>query len=283
MDRSGSIVDSYSPLETACDSLQKGGILSVKANDGFITLCNALDNNAILELRRRKKLFNKPVSIMARDIEIVKKYCYCSEEEEKLLTSPAAPVVILKPLPGIPLVTANICPDYPETMGVALPPTAMLRLLFESRPTPDSLHGQFDLFAFVGGPKPVDPDIAAFQEKIFRIDCGFFDLEPAAAPAEFRRVDHATRKADVLAFAKRFDAVDAAAGDRSMPCIPERGAGPLVHEAVGKRKAVRVPQRIAQRKGASGDRDVAALLQNRLAVFRPCKNTVRNIGAGQVV
>lgn len=164
MDRSGSIVDSYSPLETACDSLQKGGILSVKANDGFITLCNALDNNAILELRRRKKLFNKPVSIMARDIEIVKKYCYCSEEEEKLLTSPAAPVVILKPLPGIPLATANICPDYPETMGVALPPTAMLRLLFESRPTPDSLHGQFDLFAFVGGPKPVDPDDAGGDE-----------------------------------------------------------------------------------------------------------------------
>lgn len=164
MDRSGSIVDSYSPLETACDSLQHGGILSVKANDGFITLCNALDNNAILELRRRKKLFNKPVSIMAREIDVVRKYCFCSEEEEKLLTSPAAPVVILKPKPDIPLVCANICPDFPETMGVALPPTAMLRLLFESRPTADSLHGQFDLFAFVGGPKPVDPDDAGGDE-----------------------------------------------------------------------------------------------------------------------
>lgn len=164
MDRSGSIADSYSPLETACEAIQNGGIISVKTNDGFITLCNGLDNDAITELRNRKKLFNKPVSIMARDIEVVKKYCYCSEEEEKLLISPAAPVVILRPRPDIPLVTANICPDYPETMGVALPPTAMLRLLFESRPTPDSLHGQFDLFAFVGGPKPVDPDDAGGDE-----------------------------------------------------------------------------------------------------------------------
>ena len=64
MNSSGEIVDSYSPLETACEQLQQGGIISVKTYDGFITLCDALNSAAVAELRRRKQLQDKPVSVM---------------------------------------------------------------------------------------------------------------------------------------------------------------------------------------------------------------------------
>lgn len=167
MNSSGEIVDSYSPLETACEKLQQGGIISVKTYDGFITLCDALNSAAVAELRRRKQLQDKPVSVMVRDLEIARKYCVCSDLEAGALSSPAAPVVILKRREKIPLDETLFCPDFPETLGLALPPTAMLRLLFESRPTPDSLQGQFDAFAFVGGPKPVDPDDAGGDEDFF--------------------------------------------------------------------------------------------------------------------
>lgn len=164
MDRSGQIADSYAPLETACESLEKGGIISVKTYDGFVTICDALNDAAVSELRKRKQIPSKPISLMARDIDVVRKYFFCSEQEAELLTSPAAPVVILKPHPDSNLNFQNICPDFPETAGVALPPTAMLRLLFESRPNAESLQGQFDLFAFAGGIKPVIPDDAGGDE-----------------------------------------------------------------------------------------------------------------------
>ncbi len=167
MNSSGEIVDSYSPLETACDKLQQGGIISVKTYDGFITLCDALNSSAVEELKRRKNVLDKPVSVMVRDLEVAKQYCDCSVLEEQLLASPAAPVVILKCKENIPLDTKLLCPDFPETIGLAMPPTAMLRLLFESRPTPDSLQGQFDAFAFIGGPKPVDPDDAGGDDDFF--------------------------------------------------------------------------------------------------------------------
>ena len=167
MNPSGDIADSYSPLETACDKLQQGGIISVKTYDGFITLCDALNSDAVAELRRRKSVCGKPVSIMVRDLEVARQYCHCSELEAQALASSAAPVVILRRKENIPLAADLFCPDFPETLGLALPPTALLRLLFESRPTPDSLQGQFDAFAFIGGPKPVDPDDAGGDDDFF--------------------------------------------------------------------------------------------------------------------
>ena len=160
MDKNGEIADSYSPLETACEALEKGKIISVKTYDGFITLCDGLNGDAIEELRKRKQLDAKPISLMARDIDVVRKYFFCSDQEAELLTSPAAPVVILRPRPETPVDFSKICPDFPETAGVELPPTAMLRLLFESRPEPDSNQGKFDLFAFSGGIRPVVPNDA---------------------------------------------------------------------------------------------------------------------------
>ena len=160
MNKDGSMLDSYLPLESAGEKLDAGGIIGVKTYDGFIVLCNALLPDSVREMRRRKNFAAKPVSMMARDLETVRRYCMVSPTEEELLTSPAAPVVILRIRKGTPLDPMLFCPDNPNTVGVCLPPTAMLRLLFENRPTPDDLHTPFDVFAFAGGPKPVDPDDA---------------------------------------------------------------------------------------------------------------------------
>lgn len=83
-------------LEKAASLLESGGILAIKGLGGFHLAVNALDDRAVERLRRRKLRYGKPLAVMMKNIEEVKKYCTISSEEEKLLQSPQCPIVILK-------------------------------------------------------------------------------------------------------------------------------------------------------------------------------------------
>ena len=39
-------------------------------------MCDALNNNAVQELREKKQRDSKPFAVMFRDIQSVRKYCY---------------------------------------------------------------------------------------------------------------------------------------------------------------------------------------------------------------
>jgi len=58
-------------------------------------MCLATSLKAIKRLRRIKRRRTKPLALMARDIQIVRQYAKISAAE-KLLTSPARPIVLLK-------------------------------------------------------------------------------------------------------------------------------------------------------------------------------------------
>ena len=47
-------------------------------------------------LRERKQRPSKPLAVMMKDIETVRKYCDLSEEEEKILLSNKRPIILLK-------------------------------------------------------------------------------------------------------------------------------------------------------------------------------------------
>ena len=76
--------------------LKEGGIIAIKGLGGFHLACDAGNVNAVSELRRRKKRGNKPFALMARSAEKVKSFCLISPEEEKELSSPGRPVVLLR-------------------------------------------------------------------------------------------------------------------------------------------------------------------------------------------
>lgn len=118
--------------ERAGEFLRQGHILAIKGLGGFHLACDATQDAAVATLRRRKGRPAKPLAVMARDLETVKKYCYVSEDEAALLCSPAAPIVLLQRREGTdlaPLVAPGL-----NTLGVMLPYTPMHLLLLQVGP-----------------------------------------------------------------------------------------------------------------------------------------------------
>ncbi|MBQ9002862.1 MAG: carbamoyltransferase HypF [Eggerthellaceae bacterium] len=111
----------------AVDALMRGGILAVKGLGGFHLVCDAANEEAIAELRRRKRRDGKAFAVMAADVEAVRAVCEVSEAEEALLKSAARPIVLLKKRAGAAL-AAGLADGLPE-LGVMLAATPVQSLL----------------------------------------------------------------------------------------------------------------------------------------------------------
>jgi len=91
------------PLRTGSDEaiaetvklLRAGKIVAVKGVGGFHLACDALNNDAVLELRRRKRRDFKPFALMAGGIDVVRKHAAVDLEAERVLRSPESPIVLL--------------------------------------------------------------------------------------------------------------------------------------------------------------------------------------------
>ena len=83
------------PLAAARRVVAEGGILAVKGIGGYHLACDARSETAVARLRRRKHREAKALAVMAGSLAAVRALCLLSAEEEQLLTSPAAPIVLL--------------------------------------------------------------------------------------------------------------------------------------------------------------------------------------------
>lgn len=83
------------PLAAARQVVAQGGILAVKGIGGYHLACDARSETAVARLRRRKHREAKALAVMAGSCAAVRALCLLSAEEERLLTSPAAPIVLL--------------------------------------------------------------------------------------------------------------------------------------------------------------------------------------------
>lgn len=72
-----------------------GHIVAVKGIGGYHLACDARQEEAVSKLRARKVREDKPFALMCRNIEMVKKLCEVSDQEEQILTSAARPIVLL--------------------------------------------------------------------------------------------------------------------------------------------------------------------------------------------
>jgi len=122
------IIPSSDPILMAADLLQSGNILAVKGIGGFHLAVNALDPQAIAKLRERKGRPDKPLAVMAADLERVKTFAGFSLDEQKILNSRAKPIVLLQKNFPFPL-AENVAPDN-RFIGVMLPYAPIQHLLF---------------------------------------------------------------------------------------------------------------------------------------------------------
>ena len=99
--------------------LAGGAVLAVKGLGGYHLACDATDQAAVSGLRKRKDRGDKPFAIMVADLAVARAYARLSPAEEKLLTDPRRPVVLL---PGReePRAFPNVDrhPDDPSRAGV---------------------------------------------------------------------------------------------------------------------------------------------------------------------
>ncbi|MHC5719567.1 MAG: Sua5/YciO/YrdC/YwlC family protein, partial [Nostoc sp.] len=83
-------------VDAVCTLLQKGEIVAIKGLGGIHLACDATQETAVEKLRQRKRRYHKPFALMARDIEVIEQYCTVNAKEKELLTSSAAPIVLLQ-------------------------------------------------------------------------------------------------------------------------------------------------------------------------------------------
>ncbi|RUW99015.1 carbamoyltransferase HypF, partial [Mesorhizobium sp. M8A.F.Ca.ET.059.01.1.1] len=114
-------------VDAALSLIQKGEIVAIKALGGYQLACDATRPDAVALLRQRKRRDAKPFALMARDLDVVRRYATLSDAEEAALTSREAPIVLLAATGPEELPDA-IAPGL-KTLGFMLPSTPLHLLL----------------------------------------------------------------------------------------------------------------------------------------------------------
>lgn len=129
-DRLGNIIASGDRVWTLVRTeLQLGRILAVKGLGGYHLCCDALNHQAVLNLRSRKIRWEKPFAVMMPDTETVKRFCNMNEVEEELLESQRRPILLLEKKGEVHL-PEEVAPNN-RFLGVMLPYTPMHYLLVQ--------------------------------------------------------------------------------------------------------------------------------------------------------
>lgn len=115
------------PLQWFIEALRAGQIGAMKGLGGYHLICDARNEKAVAELRRRKHRDEKPFAVMVPDVEAAERLCLLHSGEKKLLTSPARPIVLLKKHSSTEL-AERVAPGNPM-LGIMLPYTPLHHLL----------------------------------------------------------------------------------------------------------------------------------------------------------
>ncbi|MBO4374419.1 MAG: carbamoyltransferase HypF [Lachnospiraceae bacterium] len=116
-------------LKLTIDYIRDGRTAAVKNTGGYHFVFDALRQGASYRLREYKKRESKPFAVMFSEIGDIREYCHVSETEEKLLSSPERPIVLLKKNSKMKL-AEGIC-DHSSRIGAMLPCDGIQILLLE--------------------------------------------------------------------------------------------------------------------------------------------------------
>jgi hydrogenase maturation protein HypF len=139
-------------VRRARDLLAQGRIVAVKGLGGYHLACDARNEAAVTELRRRKQRGDKPFAVMVRDLDVARGLVSITDDERRLLDGLRKPVVLLPRAelsaphpartdhPSDNSVAEAVAPGNPD-LGVLLPytPVHVLLLGGPGEPGPDVL------------------------------------------------------------------------------------------------------------------------------------------------
>ncbi len=76
--------------------IAQGGVVAIKGLGGFHLACDAGNDDAVRELRRRKRRSNKPLAVMVGGIDDAEELCHVGRAERELLEGTVRPIVLLR-------------------------------------------------------------------------------------------------------------------------------------------------------------------------------------------
>jgi hydrogenase maturation protein HypF len=114
-------------LAAAVAALRAGKIVAVKGVGGYHLMCDASNDAAMASLRARKPRPAKPLAVMFRNLDALRRSVQTTPEQEALLASPERPILLLPKRPDDGL-SALVAPDLAE-IGCLLPYSPLHDLL----------------------------------------------------------------------------------------------------------------------------------------------------------
>ncbi len=131
------ISEKQEAINQTCELINSGKIIALKGLGGFHLVVDATDNEAVIQLRKKKHREEKPFALMFPDIEMVKEICEVNEFEERLLKSPESPIVLLKRKNNqeASILSDFVAPDNPY-LGIMLPYTPLHHILLKNLKKP---------------------------------------------------------------------------------------------------------------------------------------------------
>lgn len=159
-------------IERCVELLAGGGIVAIKGLGGFHLACDATNEQAVCELRRRKRRSNKPLAVMVRGLADAECLCHIDGVERDLLAGSIRPIVLLRRRaagndaygsPNALELAPSVAHDLPE-LGVMLPYTPLQHLLLAAA----AAHGMSALVMTSGNlsEEPIETDDALAWEHL---------------------------------------------------------------------------------------------------------------------
>lgn len=159
-------------IERCVELLAGGGIVAIKGLGGFHLACDAANEQAVCELRRRKRRSNKPLAVMVRSLTDAERLCHIDGVERDLLAGSVRPIVLLRRRaagsnthgsPNALELAPSVAHDLPE-LGVMLPYTPLQHLLLAAA----AAHGMHAIVMTSGNlsEEPIETDDALAWEHL---------------------------------------------------------------------------------------------------------------------
>ncbi|AKN17876.1 (NiFe) hydrogenase maturation protein HypF [Mycobacterium haemophilum DSM 44634] len=127
-DHDGHVIDGDAGLQAARNLIRGGGVLAIKGIGGYHLACDAADECAVTELRRRKRRGDKPFAVMVSDLAAAAAIAVVDGACRRVVSGPQRPIVLMPRRPSAWVADA-VAPHNPD-LGVMLAYTPLHTLVF---------------------------------------------------------------------------------------------------------------------------------------------------------
>lgn len=160
-------VETDDPIAAVVDLLLAGHVLAIKGLGGFHLAADALNEEAVALLRRRKHRAEKPFALMVPDLDAAKSLARVSPEEEAPLSSIQRPIVLLDKREDA-LVAASVAPRN-ACLGIMLPYTPLHHLILGPRPGRPATDRPFTALVMTSANMSEEPIVIGNDESFARL------------------------------------------------------------------------------------------------------------------